>query len=33
MMLWIDAATVKPSTLQRITAYIIQPSVAAPQAR
>ena len=26
MMLWIDAATVKPRTLQRITAYIIQPS-------
>ena len=31
MMLWIDAATAKPSTLTTMTAYIIQPSVAAPQ--
>ena len=28
--LWIDAATVKPSRLHTITAYIIQPCVAAP---
>ena len=29
-MLWIDEAAAKPSTLMKITAYIIQPSVAAP---
>src|SRR5665213_2578779 len=30
MMLWIEAATVKPRTFAKITAYIIQPSVTAP---
>ena len=32
MMLWIDAATVKPSRFSAITAYIIQPCDAAPYA-
>src|SRR5690349_24330694 len=33
MMLWIDAVTVNPSRLAKITAYIIQPSVARPYSR
>ena len=32
MMLWIDAATVKPRMFSPMTTNIIQPSLAAPQA-